>query len=499
MVGVFALFTLVRAEFGSMRLSRLVASFVIGLALVPPILGCDAYSTPAFPGAEGFGAYSIGGRKGRVIEVTNLDDVDAAGQAVPGSLRAAIEATGPRIVVFRVSGIIDVCERNRALEIREPYLTIAGQSAPGGGITLRLDPSCATSTLTIWTHDVIVRHVRFRPGSTPVIGEDSDALSIASPTAHDIIVDHCSFSWATDEDVDISWGANNVTVQYSIIAEGLKDAPRKAGPTGGYGMLIAEGDPNGNHTGRITLHHNLFAHNWYRNPQISTNGLIDYRNNVIYDWGLHGLRLMDVYGPPRINVVGNYAQAGPTTSAPTAVREMWAYHSIDFSPFSYFVQGNIGPRRPSDSEPELDIVFCREHYEGSDTGVDCDPARFATAAAFPTPIVTTSSAAIAYDRVLQGAGATLPRRDAVDTRVVRDVRNGTGGDIIDPLQVGGWPPIAAATPPMDSDHDGMPDSWEFQHQLNPSDPSDGARDPDSDRYTNVEEFLNGTDPRAPNP
>src|SRR5262249_23040084 len=157
---------------------------------------------------------------------------------------------------------------------------------------------------------------------------DSDALTIAGTNAHDIMIDHCSMSWATDEDVDISWGANNVTVQYSIISEGLLNAPRASGDSGGYGMLIAEGGPNRTHTGRITLHHDLFAHNWYRNPQITITGLVDYRNNVLYDWGIHGLRLMDVYGPPRINIVGNFAKAGPTASSPTRVREMWAFHSI---------------------------------------------------------------------------------------------------------------------------------------------------------------------------
>jgi len=435
-----------------------------------------------------------------VIEVTNLDDVDAAGRTVPGSLRAAIEAKGPRVVVFRVSGTIDVCETNRALGITEPYITIAGQTAPGSGIALRLDPSCASSALTIWTHDVVIRYLRIRPGSNPVVGDDSDALTIATPNAHDIMIDHCSFSWATDEDVDISWGANNVTVQYSIVAEGLKDAPRASGPSGGYGMLIAEGDPNGNHTGRITLHHDLFAHNWYRNPQITVDGLIDYRNNVIYDWGLHGLRLMDLYGPPRINIVGNLAKAGPTATSTTSVREMWAFHSIGFAPFSYFVRDNIGPRRPSGSEPDLDIIYCREHDEDVvNSGVDCDPSAYATSAAFPASPVTTTSSTVAYDTVLQDAGATLPRRDAVDTRIVNDVRNGTGGDVSDPSQVGGWPSLTSATPPLDSDHDGMPDAWESQYGLNPLDASDAAFDADSDRYTNLEEFLNSTNPLVRDP
>jgi pectate lyase len=430
-----------------------------------------------------------------VIEVTNLDDIDSSGRTVPGSLRAAIEAKGARIVVFRVGGTINVCERNRKLEITEPYITIAGQTAPGAGIALRLDSSCTESALTIRTHDVVLRHLRIRPGATPVSGENSDALTIATPAAHDVIVDHCSLSWATDENVDISWGANNVTIQNSIVAEGLKDAPTVVGPSGGYGMLITEGDPNGNHTGRITLHHNLFAHNWYRNPQISTNGLIDYRNNVIYDWGLHGLRVMDLYGAARMNIVGNYAKAGPMTSLATREREIWAYHTIGVTAFSYFVSDNLGPRRPSYNDPQLEIIYCREHYQLSESGIDCDPARFSRWPAFPASIVSTSSPTSAYSSVLSVAGATRPRRDSADIRVVDEVRYGTGGDVSNPTQVGGWPWMASATAVLDSDHDGMPDSWEFQYGLNPGG-ADGALDADADGYTNVEEYLNSTNPRV---
>ena len=235
---------------GTLRIAHVVA-FWLGLSMMASLLSCDTGLLVAFPGAQGFGAFSVGGRGGRVIEVTNLDDIDSAtGEAVPGSLRAAIEATGPRIVVFRVSGTIDVCEGNKSLDITSPYITIAGQTAPGDGITLRLDPSCGGSALRIWQHDVVLRHLRFRPGSNPGVDlGGSDALNVGGVTAHDIIIDHCSFSWATDENVDIGWGAHDVTVQYSIVSEGLLDAPRAAvGPSGGYGMLIADGNPDGNHT-----------------------------------------------------------------------------------------------------------------------------------------------------------------------------------------------------------------------------------------------------------
>jgi pectate lyase len=480
------------------RSGTILAAVALGLSTLPSLLGCDLGPLVAFPGAQGFGAFSVGGRGGRVIEVTNLGDINpATGKAVAGSLRAAIEATGRRIVVFRVSGTIDVCERNRALEIVSPYVTIAGQTAPGAGITLRLDPSCDGSALFIGTHDVVLRHLRIRPGSNPAVDlGGSDAVTLGGD-AHDIIIDHCSFSWATDENVDISWGAHDVTVQYSIVSEGLKDAPRRAeGPSGGYGMLIANGGPNGNHTGRISIHHVLFAHNWYRNPQVTTDGLIDYRNNVIYDWGLHGLRVEDVYGPTRMNLVGNYAKAGPSASAPTRIREMWAYHSIGRPPLTYFVQDNIGPRRPNPLLPETDAIYCREYYETVlNSGVNCDARRFATATPFAAPHVTTWAATAAYGEVLANAGATLPRRDAVDVRVVDEVRRGTGGAVTDPAEVGGWPWMASATPPVDGDHDGMPDWWEALYGLNRGSASDGARDADGDGYTNVEEFLNSTSPR----
>jgi pectate lyase len=467
-------------------------------------LVASCYETPvvAFPGAEGFGAHSLGGRGGRVIEVTNLDDVNSAGEAVPGSLRAAIEASGRRIVVFRVSGTIDVCEGNTPLIIRSPYITIAGQTAPGDGITLRLHPSCDGSALYVWAHDVVIRHVRFRPGPNPdVDGGGSDAITIAGPKARDVIVDHCSFSWATDENVDIAWGASNVTVQWSIVSEALLDAPRAAGgPSGGYGMLVAEGNPYGIRTRDVSIHHNLFAHNYYRNPQVGIDGVVDYRNNVIYDWGLHGLRLQDADGPTRMNIVGNYAVPGPSTSPTAAVREVWALHSLDEPALAYFVRDNIGESRPRASDPELDIIWCREH-DGAvpNSGEDCAPQKFARATAFPAMPVGTSSSAAACTDVLVNAGATLPRRDRVDRRIVDQVADGTGGVISSPSQVGGWPSMGSATPPTDADRDGMPNAWEIEHGFDRHDASDGPRDRDGDGFTNVEEFLNGTDPLAPDP
>ena len=172
------------------------------LLLIPGL----ALAVPAFPGAEGFGAKSVGGRGGKVIEVTNLNDSGS------GSLRAAIAASGPRTVVFRVGGTIELKSR---IQVENPYLTIAGQTAPGGGITLK-NGSNEKDTLYILTHDVVVRYLRVRPGP----GGDADGVGVGT-NASNVVLDHCSVSWAVDENLGVSSTAKNVSIQWSIIAEGL--------------------------------------------------------------------------------------------------------------------------------------------------------------------------------------------------------------------------------------------------------------------------------------
>ena len=204
----------------------------------------------AFPGAAGFGANALGGRGGRALMVTNLND------SGPGSLRAAIEAEGPRTVIFRVAGTIELKTR---IDIANPYITIAGQTAPGGGITLKIDPNYTRSPLRILTHDVILRYIRSRPGPSTAESDILDALTI--PSGHDIIVDHCSFSWATDEVVNTWNDVHDITIQWSIISEGLNDSTHPKGPHS-KGMLIGSEGAE-----RISVHHNLFAHNRKRNPK----------------------------------------------------------------------------------------------------------------------------------------------------------------------------------------------------------------------------------------
>jgi pectate lyase len=431
-----------------------------------------APTVSAFPGAEGFGARSVGGRGGRVIEVTNLNDHG------PGSLRAAIEAEGSRIVVFRVAGTIEL---KIPLEITQPFITIAGQTAPGGGITLKNHPSVNDTALIVRTHDVIIRYIRSRPGPTLEKVSDSDAIAIVGNDAYNVIIDHCSFSWGVDEVACTWYDTHDITIQWSIIAEGLHCSTHEKG-CHSMGMLIGS-DGSGN----ISIHHNLFAHNRERNPFVKTNGLVDVVNNVIYNpWGTPSV-VTDEYGKVPINYVSNSFKRG-IDSDPD--KYLVSALSSGNSGVEIFVQGNITPDRPRDDMNEWLVV-------------KPDARQWIVTTRHDAPSITTTSAFDAYDQVLAEAGATIGldsqgnsywRRDAVDERIVNDVRNGTGKIISDPSEVGGWPGLAVGVAPKDSDHDGMPDAWEEMHDFNSHDPSDGPADADGDEYTNIEEYLNGTDP-----
>src|SRR5215471_5276536 len=240
-----------------MRLPLLSLAFVACVFAQPAPL--------ALPGAEGFGAQTPGGRGGRVWFVRNLNDEG------PGSFRAVVTAQGPRIVIFRVGGLITL---KSPIKITEPFLTIAGQTAPGDGICLR------GSEISILTHDVIARYLRFRPGD--ISGGEVDALNIMG-ASRDVIVDHCSATWSIDECLSPSGAISNVTVQWCLIAEGLNRSIHSKG-SHGYGSLARA-------SGGVTLHHNLWAHNEERNPRLGDNygrgtpPTFDFRNNVMYDWG----------------------------------------------------------------------------------------------------------------------------------------------------------------------------------------------------------------------
>ena len=286
----------------------------------PPPPGTSV--VPAFPGAEGFGANTVGGRGGTVIAVTSLND------AGPGSLREAVEASGPRIIVFRVGGTIDLVT---PLAITEPFVTIAGQTAPGGGIALRNAGSVTRGLVQVLTNDVVIRHLRIRPGpdDSPTGSCCLDALSVNTPAAFNVVIDHVSMSWAVDEVGQVFDGAHDITFQWSIFAEGLfcsnheKTVSSRGGngpcPDGSIphsrGMTITAPPGSSTPPDRISLHHNLWAHHEIRQPNVSSNTMVDVVNNVVYDFTEAGSRLglKDPGAPVRVNFVNNVYRPGPST------------------------------------------------------------------------------------------------------------------------------------------------------------------------------------------
>jgi pectate lyase len=423
---------------------------------------------PAFPGAEGFGAKTTGGRGGRVIAVMNLND------SGPGSLRAAVEESGPRTVIFRVSGTIAL---KADLALRHGDLSIAGQTAPGDGICLKdyaLDLAGASN--------VIIRHLRVRPGSAS--GKDLDALG--GRAGENIIIDHCSASWSIDECVSIYSGARNITVQWCLISESLYQSVHVKGHHGFGGIWGGQ---------NASWHHNLLAHHSSRTPRIVGKSvgdqMVDLRNNVIYNWGYNSTYGGD--GNVRVNQINNVYKPGPATRA--NVQSRIANPSQGKEPHNWWITGNLVVGSPE--------VSANNWLGVQPAGVTIDAIR--ATGPFAVASVTTQPAEAALELVLTQAGATLPRRDPVDARVVKESRAGTahfgetyeggGKGIIDsPKAVGGWPELRSAAAPADSDGDGLPDEWELRFGFDPQAPSDGSRDKDGDGYTNLEEYLNGTDP-----
>jgi hypothetical protein len=428
---------------------------------------------PAFPGAEGCGMYSVGGRGGTVYEVNNLNDNG------PGSLRAAVQASGPRTVVFRVGGTISLLS---TLAITNPYITIAGQTAPGDGICLK------DYNFRIEANDVIIRYMRFRLGDNTL--QEVDTVTIYK--GQNIILDHLSASWSVDEvlsaDCQGNHYANNLTVQWCMITESLNCSIHSKG-CHGYGSLVRGGFNN-----KYSFHHNLYAHHKGRNPRPGNYntytadpcGLIfDFRNNVVYNWGgNYAGNNEDTDSVTRMNFVNNYYVRGPNSTGSSAFRETCKYDRAYFS--GNWMQDSC----PNDP-------WSLVTYNG--TWTDANKAAFKLSSPVPVTPVTTDDANIAYAMVLADAGASFPVRDTADTNVINNVINHTGLIIDDEDQVGGWPVLASGTPPLDTDHDGMPDDWEFALCLDPCDPSDRNSDRDGDGYTNVEEYLNWLPSQEPMP
>jgi hypothetical protein len=439
---------------------------------------------PAFPGAWGGGMFTSGGRGGKVIAVTNLND---SGE---GSLRAALEAEGPRIVVFRVAGTIKV---NGDLNINHPDITVAGQTAPGDGI-------CIAGTFNINTHNVIVRHIRVRRG-VPMGGQGDD--NIGGNPNHHVIIDHCSTSWGMDENISlyrhmrpsldgktqIKDPARYITIQWTISSEALDARGHAFGGTWG-------GNPS-------TFHHNLFACNTARNASIGMSGPFDFRNNVIFNW-----RHRTIDGGDEtslINLINNYYRPGPATNENMRAVFARIEQRDMYSPGSAWAEGGWFPRaekRPGKWYVAGNVMHDNEEVTNNNWAGMRGPENLARVnTPFEGwPVAPHQTAQEAFESVLSHAGATLPKRDAVDKRVTEMVRSGKTttetGIIKDISEVGGYPELTydPKEVPVDTDGDGMPDEWEKKHNLDPNDPSDGAKDADKDGYTNVEEYLNGTDP-----
>jgi hypothetical protein len=366
------------------------------------------------------------------------------------------------------------------IDVENPYITIAGQTAPGGGITLKSADPNSTVHLRVRTHDVIIRYLRFRPGTTV---EDGRALSVAKSGSppHNVVVDHVSMSWSGDE-MFITWNdTNTITLQWSIIAESLPDY----GATGYKGPNLGDGGISGN----LSLHHNLLAHHNHRYPLTRTGtGPIDLVNNVMYNLGTFGY--IHLREQTKANLINNYIKGGPNGTISSAVRD-------DITAGGYYYSGNY-------VEPGWSITsFAPDGHKVSTRYI--------------APDITTSGTQQAYEDVLDKSGAIsgldcygnwFERRDAVDLRIIHSVRDGTRGHnlspsntynglgyISDPSDVGGWPALDPGNPCADSDHDGIPDNWEVLYKFNFNNPSDGSEDGDGDGYTNIEEFLNNTNPR----
>ena len=471
---------------------------------------------PAFPGAEGGGMYTAGGRGGKVLVVPTLNDDG------PGSFRWACEQGGARIIVFNVSGIIWL---KTPIILRAPYVTIAGQTAPGDGVCI------AGQSFQVNTHDVIVRHMRFRRGATNVWYRED---SFGGNPVGNIMIDHCSCEWGLDENIsfyrhmfDMGDGKPsrkeptvNVTIQNTISAKGLDTYNHAFGSTIG-----------GENT---TFMRNLWADNTGRNPSIGWGGVFNFVNNVIYNW-VHRTADGGEFSTMS-NFINNYYKPGPLTpkDSPVGYRIVKSEsRSQKLFPYAQYGRvyaiGNI---------MEGNERVTKDNWDGgiqtSDKDGKLNPDELALMKSnepFPMAHMTILPSEKTFDYVLENVGATLPTRDIVDERIINEVRTGEAyyvkklpkdnpygdhwgmrdrskneeglfkyrrlpkdsyklGIITDPRQMGGYPEYKGE-PRVDTDGDGMPDDWEIANGLNPNDPSDANGDCTGDGYTNIEKYING--------
>lgn len=436
----------------------------------------------AFPGAEGFGKFASGGRGGQVAKVTNLADNG------PGSFRQALQAFPgePLTVVFDVSGIIDL---KSPLVIKRSNVTIAGQTAPGDGICLKGHSFILSGAGQGGDKgNIIIRYIRSRPGGTLRSG----LYGFDMENCHDVIVDHCSFSWANEECAAM-YDTKNTTVQYCIVSEGLYEAGHQKGHRSYGGVWGGQ---------YASYHHNLIAHQNSRAVRFNgarahdTIALIDYRNNVIYNWGSanapYGGDVKIPGGVSQINMVANVYIPGPATSSTWKFMQALDAGTASTGVTQWHLSGNV---------MDGDKGLTKNNFEGLDLSNIPQEQREKAITAQPFAVaarLAEQSVKEALADVLANAGATLPKRDAVDERIVEEVKKrkasgmgafGKPGIIDTPEAVGGWPVYRSVPAPADHDNDGMPDEWERKMKLNPSDPNDRNK-LNAEGYTLLEVYLN---------
>jgi len=434
----------------------------------------------AFPGAEGYGKYATGGRGGNVFIVSNLNDKG------PGSFREAAEAKEKRIIVFAVSGTIHL---ETKLSIKGD-VTIAGQTAPGDGICL------ADNSVSLGGDNIIVRYIRFRMGDKyqkggMVNGNGGDD-AFGGTRRRNIIIDHCSLSWSTDEVFSI-YAGDSTTLQWNLIYEPLN-----------YSYHFETGDKDYEHHGfgaiwgglHMTAHHNLFAHCNSRTPRF--NGIrhtptefADFRNNVIYDWG--GNNIYAGEGGD-YNIINNYFKYGPNTDKKVRYRIANPWKRVPDIPFGkWYVNGNyVDEAKDVSANNWLGIDM------GND-GTDADKKNTLIDKPHAAEIIPTQSATDAFESVLRSVGASF-KRDTLDERIINEVKTRTGkfidvqggyphGTEYD-LTINAWPALKSLPAKVDSDKDGMPDDWEIKNKLNPSDATDASKISLHKYYTNIEVYIN---------
>lgn len=417
------------------RVLPIVASLTLCLSGCALSAVADDGSLPVFPGAQGFGSRTPAGRGGRVVHVTNLNG------AGPGSLRACVGESGPRVCVFDVSGTI---RTNRRISIEHPYVTVAGQTAPSPGITIR------GAGLYVSTHHVLVQHLRIRvgddPDGPPPDTRDGVAIHSKASPAHHVVLDHLSVSWAIDENVEVWYGSRDVTLNHCIISEALQSSLHSKGPHA-FGVLI------GSSSGDVSMIGNLLALNDRRNPRVTGASRVFFANNLVYGWRGASGELGDDRGPLVAAVVGNVYIRNSGTEARTKPVTLSKHLPAGGR---VFVEDNVDGDPPEDP---WSVVWVRTRHSIKSDSAPLWPEGF---------IARRASAVSAH--VLANSGARPVERDAVDARIIANVRNKTGRIIDSQDEVGGWPRLP-------------------EHRERFQVPPDPNGDADGDGYTNLEERL----------